>query len=95
MEDVLDENDNGELIRAANEANGIYMGDEIKLSKNLKTWLKRDGWLVNGIPYCLEEAVYSHPVKHWTLPYAQDRPIKVSSLKTGNLIYPKLIFSDF
>merc|ERR1711892_399267 len=55
-EAVLDESDNGALIRAANEANGIYMGDEVKLSHNLKAWLKRDKWLVNGIPYCLEEA---------------------------------------
>ena len=75
-EDVLDENDNGELIRSANEADGIYMGEQIKLSKNLKTWLKRDGWLVNGIPYCLEDAVYSHPVKHWNLPYGHDKPIR-------------------
>ena len=79
--------DNIEMIRQTNDFNGIFIGDEIQISDNLRAWLKRDGWLVNGVPYCLEEAVYSYPVRHWTLPFGNAKPIKTKSPR----VYPSEI----
>ena len=39
-EAILDMNDNIESVRRNNELNGIFIGDEVYISPNLRAWLK-------------------------------------------------------